>query len=190
MNIARGVIAALCTAGTLGAAVWLANPAHAVGPPPDGRYTYTQAGAPSATWSLAALCDQVNGSRYYEDYTNPLIQANFCVVNVVSETPNPGSRADQLQNFSGRAQLVGQRWTFEVRQPDGTSCPDGSTAPSTEAYSFDEETLIGTHTTLHGAVCGMPPSMSKAQFSLTLTGPPPSPIQRYPLHCNDLAVCS
>ncbi|MBY0443379.1 MAG: hypothetical protein K2Q25_14780 [Mycobacteriaceae bacterium] len=187
--ITRAVIAIVCTALALGIAVWLADPAQALGPPPDGRYTYTQAGAPSATWTLTALCDQVNGSRYYEDYANPLIQANFCVVNVVSETANPGAQADRGQNFSGRAQLVGQHWAFEVGQPDGTRCPDGSTASSTETYSFDEETLAGTHTSLHGAVCGMQPSMSKTSFTLTLAGPPPSPIQRYPLQCNNLAMC-
>lgn len=187
--IGRGVIAAVCTALTPGVTVWLAGPAEALGPPPDGRYTFTQVGVPAATWTLSALCDQVNGSRYYEDYTNPLIQANFCVVNVVSETVNAGAPADQWQNFSGRAQLVGQRWAFEVAQPEGTRCPDGSTAASTETYSFDEETLTGTHTSLHGAVCGMPPTMSKTPFTLSLAGPPPSPVQRYPLHCNDLAMC-
>lgn len=183
------IFPALALGLATGLAVWSASPAEAVAPPPDGTYAYTQPGAPAATWTLSALCDQVNGSRYYEDYSNPLIQANFCVVNVVSTAAGTVSRADQLQNYSGRARLVGQRWTFEVGKSDGTLCPDGSTAPSTETYAFDDETLTGTHTSLHGAVCGMQPTMTKQPFTLALTGPPPSPVQRYPLQCNDIAMC-
>lgn len=174
----------------LGLAVWAASPADAVAPPPDGLYTYTQPGLPSASWRLAALCDQVNGSRYYEDYANPLIQANFCAVNVISTTPSNVARADKLQNYSGLARLVGQLWTLEISQNDGVLCPDGSTAASTETYSFDDQTLTGTHKSVHGPVCGMQPATSSAPFTLALSGPPPSPVERYPLHCNDMAFCS
>jgi hypothetical protein len=62
----------------MGLSVWSASPAGVVAPPPDGTYTYPQAGLPPATWKVSTLCDQVNGSRYYKDYSNPLIQANFC----------------------------------------------------------------------------------------------------------------
>jgi hypothetical protein len=72
---------------------------------------------------------------------------------------------------------------------DGVSCPGGGTGPSTETYAFDDGSLAGTHTSLHGAVCGLQPSMTKQPFSLQLSGPPPSPVQRYPLRCNDIAIC-
>jgi hypothetical protein len=165
------------------------DPARAVAPPADGTYTFNQAGVSGVSWTVSALCDQVNGSRYYKDYSNPDIMADFCALNVVSSTDEQISLKDKQQNFSGRARLVSGLWTFQVGKPNGVSCPDGSTAPSTDTYAFDNETLAGTHTTLHGAVCGMQPAMSKQPFSLQLHGPPPSPVQRYPLQCNDIAIC-
>ena len=131
----------------------------------------------------------VNGSRYYKDYDNPTIMADFCALNVVSATAEQISRQDKLGNYSGRARLVSGLWTLKVDMADGVSCPGGGTGASTETYAFDNETLAGTHTTLHGAVCGLQPEMSKQPFSLALRGPPPSPIQRYPLRCNDIAMC-
>jgi len=173
----------------IGVALESGNPARAVGPPPDGKYTFNQAGVSGVTWTVTALCDQVNGSRYYKDYSNPDIQADFCALNIVSSTDEQISRQDKLGNYSGRARLVSQRWTFKVDVADGVSCPGGGTAASTDTYAFDDETLTGTHTSLHGAVCGLQPAMSKQPFSLALAGPPPSPIQRYPLQCNDIAIC-
>jgi hypothetical protein len=188
--IARGLTAAaVFTAFEVGFAVWSASPAVALAPPPDGTYTYTQAGVPPATWKLATLCDQVNGSRYYMDYSNPIIQADFCAVNVVSSTPSNIKREDRLQNYSGRARLVSARWTFQVTQDAGVVCPDGGTAPSTETYSFDDETLTGTHTSLHGDVCGLQPAISKEPFTLQFIAPLDPPVERYPLHCNDIAMC-
>lgn len=191
MTISRGLTAAVAFATIdIGFALASASPAGAVAPPADGTYTYTQAGVSSSvTWKVSTLCDQVNGSRYYKDYSNPTIQADFCVVNVVSTTPGQISRADKLQNYGGRARLVSGRWTFEVTQDAGVSCPDGSTAPSTETYAFDDATLTGTHTSLHGAVCGLQPAMSKEPFSLNFVAPLSPPVQRYPLQCNDIAIC-
>ena len=68
----------------------------------------------------------------------------------MSSTPEQISRADKLQNFSGRARMASMLWTFKVDQADGVSCPGGGTAPSTETYAFDDETITGTHTSLHG----------------------------------------
>ena len=94
-------------------------------------------------------------------------------------------RLEDADSFlRGRFRFYG----VQVDVPDGVSCPGGGTAQSTETYAFDNETLAGTHTTLHGAVCGLQSDMKKQPFSLTLTGPPPSPIERYPLRCNDLAM--
>ncbi len=191
MNIRRVLAAGagICSAVALGIALESGSPAHAVAPPADGRYTFNQAGVSGVTWMVSALCDQVNGSRYYKDYSNPDIMADFCALNVVSTTDERISQADKLQNFSGRARLVSGLWTFQVTKADGVSCPNGGTGESTETYAFDNETMAGTHTTLHGAVCGLQPAMSKNPFSLQLIGPPPTPIERYPLYCNDIAMC-
>ena len=78
---------------------------------------------------------------------------------------------------------------FKVDKTDGVSCPGGGTGPSTETYAFSDENMSGTHTSLHGPVCGMQSEMKKQPFSLQITGPPPSPIQRYPLYCNGIAMC-
>jgi hypothetical protein len=191
VNLRRGLAAGagVFSAVAIGIALESGEPAHALGPPPDGTYTYNEAGVSGVTWTVTALCDQVNGSRYYKDYSNPDIQADFCALNIVSSTNQKISRQDKLQNYSGRARLVSQRWTFKVDVADGLSCPGGGTGPSTDTYAFDDGSLSGTHTSLHGAVCGLEPAMSKQPFSLVLNGPPPSPIQRYPLQCNDLAMC-
>jgi hypothetical protein len=191
VNLRRGLAAGagICSAVALGIAVDSGDPAHAVAPPPDGNYSFLQAGVSGVTWTIAALCDQVNGSRYYKDYSNPDIQADFCALNIVSSTDEQISRQDKLQNYSGRARLVSGRWTFQVGVADGVSCPGGGTGPSTETYAFDDGSLAGTHTSLHGAVCGLQPAMTKQPFSLQLSGPPPSPVQRYPLQCNDIAIC-
>jgi hypothetical protein len=191
VNLRRGLAAGagVFSAVALGIALQSGDPASAVAPPPDGNYSFNQAGVSGVTWTITTLCDQVNGSRYWADYSNPLIAANFCALNIVSATDEQISRQDKLQNYSGRARLVSQRWTFKVDVADGVSCPGGGTAASTETYAFDDETLTGTHTSLHGPECGLDSAMSKQPFTLALTGPPPSPIQRYPLRCNDIAIC-
>jgi hypothetical protein len=191
MKLRRGLAAGagICSAIALGIALESGVPAGAVAPPPDGKYSFNQAGVSGVTWTITALCDQVNGSRYYKDYSNPDIIANFCALNIVSATDEQISRQDKLQNFSGRARLVSQLWTFKVDIADGVSCPGGGTAPSTETFAFDDATLTGTHTSLHGPECGVESAMSKQPFSLALNGPPPSPIERYPLRCNDIAMC-
>jgi len=185
MAAGAGVVSAVA----IGIALESETPARAVAPPPDGNYTLHEPGASAVTWTVTALCDQVNGSRYYKDYSNPDIQADFCALNIVSSTDEQISRQDKLGNYSGRARLVSQRWTFKVDVADGVACPGGGTGASTDTYAFDDETLTGTHTSLHGAVCGLQPAMSKQPFSLAPAGPPPSPIQRYPLQCNDIAMC-
>ncbi|MGB8387898.1 hypothetical protein [Mycobacterium sp.] len=191
MKLRHGLAAAagVFSAVALGIALESGNPASAVAPPPDGNYSFDQAGVSGVTWTIAALCDQPSGTRNQADYSDPVTWAFQCALNVVSSTPEQITRADKLQNFSGRARLSSVLWTFKVEQADGLSCPGGGTAPSTETYAFDDATLTGTHTSLHGAVCGLQPAMSKQPFSLHLVGPPPSPIQRYPLYCNAIAMC-
>jgi hypothetical protein len=191
MKLRHGLAAGagIFSAVALGIALQSGEPASAVGVPPDGNYSFDQAGVSGVTWTMSALCDQPSGTRNMNDYSDPVVFAFNCALNIVSSTPEQISRADKLQNFSGRARLSSVLWTFKVDQADGVSCPGGGTGPSTETYEFSDETMSGTHTTLHGAVCGMQPEMKKQPFSLQLTGPPPSPIQRYPLYCNGIAMC-
>jgi hypothetical protein len=184
--IFRGVTAAAIVALI---AIESAGPAKAVASPADGAYTYNEPGMPPATWTVSALCDQVSGTRNQSDYSDPVIQAELCVLNIVSTTPNYVSREDRLQTYMGRATLTNDLWTFKVPQPDGVLCQDGSTAPSTEMYSFDDASLAGTHTSVHGAVCGVQPAMSKKPFTLTFLQPLSPPVERYPLYCDAIARC-
>ena len=191
MNIRRGLAAGAGIAAVVAAGIVVESgePARAVAPPADGVYAFNGPG-PGTTWTIGVLCDQVNGSRYYKDYSNPDIMADFCALNIVSATPGaPISTAEKMANFSGRARLTGGLWTFKVDKAEGASCSGGGTGPSSETYAFDNETMAGTHTIMHGAVCGLQPEMKKEGFSLAMVGPPPSPIERYPLRCNDIAMC-
>ena len=54
--IFRGLTAA--AAMTL-VAVGTSVPAKALGPPPDGIYTFTEDGVPPTTWKIVALCDEI-----------------------------------------------------------------------------------------------------------------------------------
>ncbi|WP_322857584.1 hypothetical protein [Mycobacterium shigaense] len=191
MNLRRGLAAAagVCSVVALGIALESGNPARALGPPADGNYSYNEAGVSGVTWIVTALCDQPSGTRNMNDYSDPIVFAMNCALNVVSFTDEKISAADKLQNFSGRARMSSMLWSFKVEKADGVSCPGGGTAPTTESFAFSDETMSGTHTTMHGAVCGMEPAMKKQPFSLAMIGPPPSPIQRYPMQCNNIAIC-
>ncbi|GBG36201.1 hypothetical protein [Mycobacterium montefiorense] len=191
MKIRRALAAGagVFSAVAIGIALESDNPARALGPPADGTYTYNEAGVSGASWTISALCDQPSGTRNMNDYSDPIVFAMQCALNIVSSTSEQISAADKLQNFSGRARMSSMLWSFKVDKADGVSCPGGGTAPSTETFAFSDETMSGTHTTMHGAVCGMEPTMKKTPFSLQLAGPPPSPVQRYPLYCNGIAMC-
>lgn len=189
MRRALAAGAGVFSAVAIGIALESGNPARATGPPADGNYTYNEAGVSGVTWTVTALCDQPSGTRNMNDYSDPIVFAMNCALNIVSSTPEQISAADKLQNFSGRARMSSMLWSFKVEKADGVSCPGGGTAPSTETFAFSDESMSGTHTSMHGAVCGMEPAMKKTPFSLQMTGPPPSPIQRYPLYCNGIAMC-
>jgi hypothetical protein len=191
VKLRRGLAAGagICSAVALGIALESGHPASAIGPPADGTYTFNEAGVSGVTWTISALCVQPSGTRNMNDYSDPIVFAMNCALNVVSSTPERISAADKLQNFSGRARMSSMLWTFKVDKPDGVSCPGGGTAPTTDTYSFSDETMTGTHTILHGPVCGLQSDMKKQPFSLQLAGPPPSPVERYPLRCNDIAMC-
>lgn len=186
MIISRGLTAAAAVTLT---AVGAAAPAQALGPPPDGVYNFTEAGAPASTWKIYALCDAPSRQRAIPDFTDPVVAADLCALNVVSTTASLASRRDRQANYGGRARLTGDLWTFQVSKADGVMCPDGSTAPTTETYAFDDVTLAGTHTTIHSDECGLAPRMTKTPFALAFQAPLPNPVERYPLDCNEIGQC-
>jgi hypothetical protein len=184
--ISRGLIAA--AALTL-VGVGTSIPAHALGPPADGMYTFTEAGTPPTTWKLVALCDAPSRQRAIPDFTDPVVAADLCALNVSSTTARVISRSEKMANYVGRARLTSDLWTFQVGKSNGVSCPDGSTAPSTDTYAFDDVSLTGTHTSIHSDVCGLQPGMTKTPFTLAFQGPLANPADRYPLDCNQIGQC-
>jgi hypothetical protein len=184
--ISRGLTAAAVMAL---AAVGTAGPAEALGPPPDGMYNFTEPGVPAGTWKIYALCNAPSRQRAIPDFTDPVVAADLCGLNVSSTTPRAISHTERMANYAGRARLASDRWTLDVPKPDGVICPDGTSAPSTEIYAFDDVSLTGTHTSIHGDVCGLPPAMKKSPFTLAFAGPLPNPVERYPLDCNEIGQC-
>ena len=187
--------------GVLVTAVGLAAPASAILPPVDGYYTFQQDGLPQARWTMQSICIQPNGTRAQPDYTDETIQTLGCDVIVGSDTPSLLTREEHLVNFAGRAKLTSDLWTFQITQDEGLACPDGSFAPTTDTYAFTAPdpngppNLTGTHTSIHGAVCGLQPGMTKTPFTLTFTDVlDPAVISRYPALCNYLvgrpSICS
>jgi hypothetical protein len=184
--ISRGLTAA--AAMTL-VAVGTSVPAQALGPPPDGVYAFTEAGVPTTTWRISALCDAPSRQRAIPDFSDPVIAADLCGLNIASSTSRSISRAEKMSNYVGRARLASDRWTFQVDKPNGVSCPDGSTAQTTDTYAFDDASLTGTHTSIHSDICGLQPGMTKTPFQLAFQGPLPVPVERYPLDCNQIGQC-
>jgi hypothetical protein len=177
------------------APVGWAAPASAIVPPADGTYTFTQPGSPSATWLMQSICSQASGTRAQPDYTDETTQTLGCTLILTSSTPDISTRELRSANFGGRARLVSGLWTLTVDNSEGVVCPDGSTAPSSETYAFSETTLTGTHTSLHDAVCGLAPAMTKQPFTLAFTTPlDPPVVDRFPMNCDYLAgrpsICS
>jgi hypothetical protein len=144
---------------------------------------------------MQSICIQANGTRAQSDYSDETIQALGCGVILASSTPSTLTREERMVNFNARAVLTGGLWTFKYDSSEGWLCPDGSAAASTETYAFDSATLVGTHTTVHGAVCGAPAGLVKVPFTLSFTGGLTPPVDnRFPDHCNYLAgrpsICS
>src|ERR1700744_6680337 len=170
-------------------AVGTSTPAKALGPPPDGMYSFTEAGVPTTRWKILALSDAPSRQRAIPDFTDPVVAADLCALNVSSTTPRVISRQEKLVNYNGRARLASDLWTFQIGKSNGVACPDGTTAPSMDTYAFDAVSLAGTHTSIHDAVCGLEPGMTKTPFTLAFQGPLPNPVERYPLNCNEIGQC-
>jgi hypothetical protein len=179
--IATGVIAAAALLGPAPTA------SADLVPPADGYYTYSEPGKPAATWTMQSLCVQASGTRAQEDYHDTTIQTLGCTLLVSSKTPNNFTPDEALLNMSSRGRLVGGRWTF-TNGAARLECPDGTRAPLTDTFEFDQATLTGTRTTLWDAVCGRQPGMTKSEFTLSFNGPLDPPVEnRFPPKCDYLA---
>jgi hypothetical protein len=180
--------------GALLTAVGLAAPASAILPPVDGYYTFHQDGLPDvAAQRLDGLVGVV-GLRPGAVGLDPDALHRPPRLIPGSDTPSLLTREEHLVNFAGRAKLTNDLWTFQVTQDEGLACPDGSFAPTTDTYAFTAPdpngppNLTGTHTSIHGAVWGLQPGMTKTPFTLTFTDVlNPAVISRYPALCNYLA---
>jgi hypothetical protein len=153
----------------------------------EGVYTYNEPGQPIATWNLYPTCVPVVG-----DLREPLYLPVACTVHVGSSTLNKTTHELEMQNYSADARLTSGLWTTTVNKPEGVVCPDGHLEKSIDIYAFDDGTLTGTHTFTHGAVCGVPATVTKAPFTLTYVEPLPVPVERYPLVCEPagLRICT
>jgi hypothetical protein len=168
VTIGRGLAAGVIFAGI---ALGSAGQASAEDPI-AGIYTYTQAGLPPSTWSIYPTCVPAG-----------------CVLHIEDTTPHKGPLSDQ-PGYSGDARLVNDRWTLGINNTGGITCPDGSTADYSNVYTFDEKTLSGTVTTLHGSVCGLQPAQNKQPFTLVYQSPLPIPVELYPLQCPTWPNCN
>ncbi|MDT7739327.1 MAG: hypothetical protein QOK09_2696, partial [Mycobacterium sp.] len=79
MTTSRGLTTAAVMALV---ALGTASPAKALGPPPDGMYTFSESRAPATTWKILALCDAPSRQRAIPDFTDPVFAADLCALNV------------------------------------------------------------------------------------------------------------
>jgi len=144
----------------------------------EGIYTFNAEGSTPAEWTIYPLCTPTVG-----DLREPLELPVACKLKVVSATPGKYTFELNNLNWGGDARLTGGMWSLTTNKTDGFQCADGSTAPTVDTYTFDDATLTGMHTSLHTAVCGASPGMTKTPFTLTFEKPLPIPVDRYPLVC-------
>lgn len=138
-------VGALCAAALamgLATSTDQSTPMASAEPNMNGAYTAHYSGGTSR-WTTTSWCDRAG-----------------CNTKVTSD-----------QGWTRVAQYVDQRWVIEwIGRPDGVVCADGSTAPATDTWWWDAQSLVGEFTATHGAVCGNPPvspGRVDSQFSLT-----------------------
>jgi hypothetical protein len=148
-----------------GVALGTATPATAVEEPMNGVYTYHQEGMPDATWQIWPTC----------------VVAGCTLHIAATVSPHLGPASDDPP-YNGDAHTVRGLWTLRVDDIGAVDCPDGSKANSTRLFAWDQATLAGTLTVLHGDVCGLSASMTKAPFTLTYKEPLPIPVILDPLN--------
>jgi hypothetical protein len=149
-------------------AIGLAGPARA-DQMLEGIYTYTQ-GDVVGQWTVYPSCVPTVG-----DLRDNLELPVACRLHV------SGSPSDVVSG--GDARLTGDVWMFSTNKKDGMTCADGTTAPIQETYEFDGNTLSGTRSVIHNAVCGLQPAITTIPFTLAFNAPLPIPVDRYPLYC-------
>ena len=145
----RTVVRAAATAVAMaGAAIALANPAHA----DDLSGTYT------------LISDQ--SQRMVNGAPNPY--PNSSATWIITPCGPGCARVAATTGWTADARLVNGRWEF-TREATW-SCPDGRQLPNTIGYSFDPATLTGTSTGLIPTGCeGFPVSVDGIRVSLTRT---------------------
>jgi hypothetical protein len=165
MSVTRALAVATAFASM---AIGFAGPAHAE-QVLKGVYTYRQ-GDIVALWTIYPSCVPTVGDLR-ENMELPVA----CRLHVA---PTPTT-----QVAGGDARLTGGVWEFTTSSKDGFQCPDGSLAPITETYKFDDVTMTGTRVMSHNAVCGLQPALTKIPFTIAYTSPLPFPVEDYPLWC-------
>ncbi|MGV0745836.1 hypothetical protein [Mycolicibacterium sp. XJ870] len=160
----------------IGLNLGLAGPAQAE-PVMNGVYNYVQEGVVGETWSIYPSCVPTVG-----DLREPLELAVACRLHVETTRGSVG----------GDARLADGRWTYSTSVLDGIQCSDGSWAPTTETYKFDDVTLTGTRSVANNADCGLAPAIHTFPFTLTYNRPLPIPVEVYPLDCEPwgLRLCT
>lgn len=168
MTIARVLaVATLLTGVVLG----LAGPARA-DQVMQGVYSYKQ-GDLNAQWTVYPSCVPTVG-----DLRDNLDLPVACRLHVAG-TPTSVVRG-------GDARLTGGLWTFSTSVKDGMTCPDGSTAPISETYEFDDVTMTGTRSVMNSLACNgtVPAKLVRYPFTLAYDRPLDIPVQQYPLYCD------
>ncbi|WKG01446.1 hypothetical protein [Mycolicibacterium sp. HK-90] len=158
---------ALMSALGIGLSLGIAGPAQAE-PVMQGVYTYTQDGMDPQTFTVFPSCVPVVG-----DLREPLELAVACRLHVATSREIKG----------GDARLTGGLWTYSTSSLEGMRCPDGSWAPTTETYKFDDIAMTGTRSVAHNAVCGLEPAILHFPFKLAYKEPLSLPVDVYPLDC-------
>ena len=146
MNLTRMAVASVFVAS--GVSIGLAGPANA-DPNPLGSYTFEGADGEMANWALTPCADP----------------ADNCVQ--VSETGN-AKRAP----WTGTAYVSVGSWIMFVNQPDAILCPDGSSVPGVNNYSWNATSLAGYASVNSPGACGEGAASLAIPFQLTPTGSP------------------
>lgn len=141
------------TGAVIAAVAGLAPAAPAAASEPDitGTFAFQAEDGESATWTLTACPDDAAG----------------CVL--VSETGN-AKRAP----WKGDAHYSVGSWILFVQQPDAILCPDGTSAPGMNTYSWAAVGLSGSASIINKGACGAKPGSVSIPFTLTRIGPPPA----------------
>lgn len=113
-------------------------PAAVADPPPPppmptitGVYDYHEPDAPLEMWVIYSTCVPLG-----------------CTLHISTTVPHTSIEK------AGEFRLTSGQWAATIPVPDGVKCDDGSHDYTMETYTFDSNTLAGTHTTTHAPVCG------------------------------------